>query len=187
MKRAFALALLLVAVHANTSEASCAYVAPQAAKLVVDKCTAVDTAKLKAPAKGAGYAGLLLEGTLTSGKDTQVAAKVWVPAAEKVTCAQVTAKATVSGTLSFACCDGDPNPPCMIATSSIFTKLTITNASPAKPVKSLSRAELEAEVEALRAENAQLRARVEQILAKEKDRVERLQKQLGGGPEKSLK
>lgn len=186
MQRAFALALLLVSIRASSSEASCAYVAPQAAKLVVDKCTAVDTAKLKSPARAKAYDGLLVEGTLTSGKDTTVAAKVWVPAGEKVTCAQVTSKATVSGTLSFACCDGDPNPPCMIATSSIFTKLTITKATPAKPLKSLSRAELEAEVDALRAENAQLRAKFEDVLKREKDRSDRLQKEIGT-PAKDLK
>ena len=186
MKSVFALALLLVSTRAHNSEASCAYVAPQAAKLVVDKCTAVDTTKLKAPAKGAGYAGLLLEGTLTSGKDKPTTAKVWVPASENLTCAKIETRSTVSGTLSFACCDGDPNPPCMIETSSVFTKLTIAKATPAKPLKSLSRAELEAEVEALRAENAQLRAKFEDMSRREKDRADRLQKEIGT-PAKDLK
>ena len=56
-----------------------------------------------------------------------------------------------------------------------------------KPVKSETRAELEAEVEQLRAENVKLRAEVDQLNAKEADRAKRLEKTLGGGPSTQLK
>ena len=49
----------------------------------------------------------------------------------------------------------------------------------AKPVKQMSRAELEAEVEGLRADNAKLKAKVEELGAKEKERADRMQKAVG--------
>ena len=53
-------------------------------------------------------------------------------------------------------------------------------AAPApKAVKQMSRAELETEVEALRADNAKLRARVDEMLAKDKERTDRMQKAVG--------
>jgi hypothetical protein len=48
-----------------------------------------------------------------------------------------------------------------------------------KSVKAMSRPELEAEVEALRADNAKLKARVDELLAKEKERVQRMEKAVG--------
>lgn len=57
----------------------------------------------------------------------------------------------------------------------------------AKSVKQMSRAELEAEVENLRADNAKLRQQNESLLAQEKARAERLQKSLGSPAAKDLK
>ncbi len=74
------------------------------------------------------------------------------------------------------------NPPCWIQAGSIFTKLTVVGAT---PVKQATRAQLEAEVEALRAENAKLRADVEALYAREAERARRLEQQLGGTPAKS--
>ncbi len=185
MKRTVAIAVVLVSMRAPSSDASCAYMPPQAAKLVVATCSPVDTSKLKSPASPKSYEGLLVEGTLTSGKDKPTVAKVWVPASEKLSCAKLPAKAVVSGTLSFACCDGDTNPPCWIQTSSIFTKLKVAKPAAVKPVKRATRAELEAEVEALRAENAKLRADVEALYAQEKERSKRLEQQIGT-PAKTL-
>ena len=48
-----------------------------------------------------------------------------------------------------------------------------------KSVKQMSRGELEAEVEALRADNAKLKTRVDELLAKEKDRAQRMEKAVG--------
>jgi ABC-type transporter MlaC component len=48
-----------------------------------------------------------------------------------------------------------------------------------KAVKSMSRAELETEVEGLRADNAKLKVRVDELLAKEKDRALRMEKAVG--------
>jgi hypothetical protein len=48
-----------------------------------------------------------------------------------------------------------------------------------KTVKQMSRAELEQEVVALRADNARMKAKVEEMQAREKDRAQRLEKALG--------
>ena len=48
-----------------------------------------------------------------------------------------------------------------------------------KAVKAMSRAELESEVEALRADNAKLKGKVDELLAKEKDRAQRMEKAVG--------
>lgn len=48
-----------------------------------------------------------------------------------------------------------------------------------KAVKQMSRAELEAEVEALRADNAKLRAKVDEMASKDKERADRMQKAVG--------
>lgn len=48
-----------------------------------------------------------------------------------------------------------------------------------KPVAKMSRAELEAEVTALRAENKKVKAEYEAAMVKEKDRAKRLQKEIG--------
>ena len=52
-------------------------------------------------------------------------------------------------------------------------------APPEKPVAKMTRAELEAELTALRAENKKVKADYEAALTKERDRTKRLEKQLG--------
>ena len=52
-------------------------------------------------------------------------------------------------------------------------------APPEKPVAKMSRAELEAEVTALRAENKKVKADFEAVLVKERERAKRLQKEIG--------
>ncbi|MBL9019406.1 MAG: hypothetical protein JNL83_34780 [Myxococcales bacterium] len=53
-------------------------------------------------------------------------------------------------------------------------------AAPAvKPVKQMSRGELEAEVEALRAHNAKLKTMLDELVAKEKERAARMEKAVG--------
>jgi hypothetical protein len=166
MKRTLAIAMMLLCTRAPESHASCGYTAPAPAKFVVDKCSVVDTSKLEPPARPASYEGLLLEGMLTTGKTKPIATKVWVPAAEQLTCARAAPTATVTATMSYACCDGDSNPPCLLETGRILTKISIATPGP-KPVKSMTRAELEAEVVRLRAELdamlAQARARTKQL------------------------
>ena len=57
--------------------------------------------------------------------------------------------------------------------------MTPKPAPPEKPVSKMSRAELEAEVTALRAENKKVKADFEAALTKERDRAKRLQSQIG--------
>lgn len=111
---------VVLVLRSSAGEASCAWIEPVKATIVVDTCTPVDTAKLKAPATPESYAGILLEGTVTAGKAKPAREKLWVPASEKLTCAAARPKARLAGKLSYACCDGDPNPPCYLDTSSIF-------------------------------------------------------------------
>jgi len=178
MKRIVVIAVMSLCVRASESHASCAPMPAQQVTLVVDTCTAVDTSTARLASRAKQYAGIVLDGTLTAGTSKPSATRVWVPASEKLTCAQVVPASTITATLSFACCDGDPNAPCMIDTSSILTKVKVKVAAAAKPVKQATRAELEAEVEALRAENKKLRAEVEAVLAREKERARRLEAEL---------
>lgn len=60
-------------------------------------------------------------------------------------------------------------------------------AAPDKPVAKMSRAELEAEVTALRVENKRVKTEFEAALAKERERAKRLQQQLGSQPASELK
>jgi hypothetical protein len=174
MIRTLSIALLVVSLHPPDVRASCAWTPTKSVKLVVDSCTPVDTSKLKRPADPKSYAGLLLEGALTSDGKT-APAKVWVPASEKLACAKLPAKTVVSGRLDLACCDGDPNPPCWIETSSILTKVVV--APGPKPVKKMTRAELEQEVEALRLENRRLHDEVDAASAREAERRRQLENQ----------
>lgn len=141
MNRSLVLAAgLVISLRVRDVHASCAYTPPETVSIVIDSCAAVDTSKLKSPAQPASYTGVVLVGTVTRGKAKPTQDKLWVPASEKLTCTQLVPKATVTGTRSIACCDGDPNPPCWIETSSIFTKLTIAAPAKAKPVKPVKQA-----------------------------------------------
>jgi hypothetical protein len=65
------------------------------------------------------------------------------------------------------------------APKSTAPAVTAKPAPPEKPVAKMSRAELEAEVTALRAENKKVKLEFEAALAKERDRAKRLEKQIG--------
>lgn len=110
-------AIAILALLAPPVHASCAYAPPKQVAMVVHACTTVDTAKLKAPS----YGGLLLEGTRDG-----LGARVWVPASEKLTCLAFKPKAEIHGKLALACCDGDPNPPCLLGTGEILTAIKTT-------------------------------------------------------------
>lgn len=126
MRALLGLLVAVVAVlDATPASGLCAYVEPVAANLVINSCAPVDTANVKRLGKADSYAGIVLEGTVTVGNDKPTATKIWVPASEKLACAAVKPTAVASGTLSRACCDGDPNPPCYLGTSWIFTKVVI--------------------------------------------------------------
>lgn len=109
--------VVAIVVTASRTDASCAYVAPKAISITVDTCAPVDTSKIKHE----GYEGVILEGTVDGKK-----AVLWVPASEKLACSTAKPKTVLAGTLSYACCDGDPNPPCLAGTSSIFTGPTVS-------------------------------------------------------------
>ena len=102
------------------ARASCAGEESKAVTLVVDSCSTVDTSKLRGKAKG--YEGVVIVGMVTGRKTTE---KFWAPASEHLACTSVKPKMIISATIVFACCDGDPNPPCLVETSSILTKVTI--------------------------------------------------------------
>lgn len=172
MTRIVVLTLVTLLLPASESHASCERQASEPLTLVVTKCTTVDTATKALAPYAKDYAGVMLEGTVGTGKPRTT--KVWVPASEKLTCAEAKPTATVTGTVDVACCDGDPNAPCLLQTSSILTKAKVAP----KLIKQATRAELEAEVEQLRAENQKLRAELEAVLAREKERARRLELEL---------
>jgi ribosomal protein L29 len=154
--------LLVIAIVASvrgTSHANCAPTPSQEVRIVVDKCVAV------AKAKGS----ILLDGK----DDTDTAIEVWVPPSENASCAMIKPGATVIGSLGLACCDGDTSPPCTLGTSQVMTTIIVL-----KSVKQETRAELEAEVTALRAETFRLRVTMELENVRLRKEADRLRKQL---------
>jgi hypothetical protein len=153
MRQVLLLVAIVVCARESPSHANCAATNPVEVRVMVDQCVAVDKAK-----------GSVLLDVHAGSSD---ATKVWVPATEKLTCARVKPGTTLTGTIDQACCDGDASPPCTIGAPSVLTKIKVE-----KSVKQETRAELEAEVEALRAEVAQLHAQ-------EVARNEQLKRELG--------
>jgi hypothetical protein len=103
------------------AHASCRAMASKQVVVTVDACTTVDTTKIATK----GYDGVLLEGAIDGDP-----AKVFVPASEKLTCGKVKPKTKVAGKLDWACCDGDPNPPCLLGTSQYLTHVAIKDTKP---------------------------------------------------------
>ena len=108
--------IALLAVPAGRASASCRAMKSKSVVVAVDACTTVDTSKIKT----AGYDGVVLDGSIDGDP-----VKVFVPASEKLTCGKVKPKVKVAGKLDWACCDGDPNPPCLLGTSQYLTQVAI--------------------------------------------------------------
>jgi MYXO-CTERM domain-containing protein len=127
--RGFAILLVASAALAASAEAraSCSAVEPRPVKISVATCKAVDAATIEEsitkkygdPAEK--YAGTLLTGTEANGS----AIEAWIPAAEGADCSTISEGATITGTVDHACCDGDPNPPCLLHTSVILTRVAV--------------------------------------------------------------
>jgi hypothetical protein len=45
-----------------------------------------------------------------------------VPASENLSCSVAKPNSVVTGTINYACCDGDVNAPCLIGTANILAK-----------------------------------------------------------------
>lgn len=115
-----------VLLASGVARASCAPTEPQSVQFKVDGCKSVDTSKIK---ESTGYAGLIV-----TGKDQATKAEInaWVSENEGRTCEKLR-KRVVAGTLTQACCDGDPNPPCLLAMSARLKDVkTIGGATKAK-------------------------------------------------------
>lgn len=125
MERA-AVVTLLVLFATREVHAKCVYRAPYAFSGRVKSCKVVDTNDPALGGFGGEYRGLFL--VLADGKGQDV--KGWIPEREGATCGALRAGATLKATMSFACCDGDPNPPCYIGTANIFTEVEGAKGAP---------------------------------------------------------
>lgn len=131
MVKPFLLWCSLALVAPARAEASCAGGDPIDIELEVTGCKVVDTKKVDAKYRDR-YAGILVSGKTASGQ-TRPAWTGWIPAAASLTCKTIQPTAIVEVVVTHACCDGDPNPPCYLDTSTIFADLKVTK--PAKPRK----------------------------------------------------
>ena len=89
-------------------------------KLDIASCKAVDTSKIDAEYR-AGYTGVLVTGT--AGKETLTA---FVHQSQKLDCKTLKPKAKISASVDHACCDGDPNVPCLVGARKIFSNVKVS-------------------------------------------------------------
>lgn len=106
--------------------ASCRYQPPKPFNGRVKTCKVVDPHDVQFKNARENYRGLFLE--LDDARGQEV--KGWIPEHEGASCSALPAGATLKATMSFACCDGDPNPPCYIGTANILTDLVGVKTSP---------------------------------------------------------
>ncbi len=113
-------ALAAVSLAGRRSSASCAFTPAQQLSTTIASCTPVDTSKLDARVR-ASYAGVIVGWRDKDNRD-QLG---WIPASEKLDCKAAAPQRKLDATRGFACCDGDPNPPCLAGTSSILTGVRV--------------------------------------------------------------
>lgn len=118
------------------AHASCAYREPHAFKARIKSCQVVDTSAVKIKRSAERYGGLILSVDDGQNADT----KVWIPEREGASCNALRAKSELRGTISFACCDGDPNPPCLLGTSNILTEVGGADPTASPPTTASSHA-----------------------------------------------
>jgi MYXO-CTERM domain-containing protein len=106
------IALGTVLVSAAPARASCAHMDPQSVRFLVSVCEATNP-DLDAGRPGS-YAGLTLKVRPAGAATTPTGpTEAWVPTGSGLTCADLAAGTELEATLTYACCDGDPNPPCL--------------------------------------------------------------------------
>ena len=120
MKLLLATAIVLAPMAAD---ADCNERKPIQVTLAVTSCTAVDTSKVAAEYRSE-YEGVLVSGR-TDKKHEHTA---WIPAAAKLDCRAIKPAAVIRATIEYACCDGDPNPPCYVGHSGIMKNVKIVRA-----------------------------------------------------------
>jgi len=107
--------LVLVALTGDAA-AECEAVKPVQAKLEVASCKAVDTSKLDAEFR-AEYTGVLVT--------TKTKLTGFVHASQKLDCSALQPNTRFDAKIETACCDGDPNVPCLVSARKIFSKITV--------------------------------------------------------------
>jgi len=88
--------------------------------LTIMSCKRVDTLGLRKPYR-ARYAGVLVTGADARGEWMTA----WISAIENPSCTTLRKKAVSTAQLDYACCDGDPNPPCYLHLSTILSAVQI--------------------------------------------------------------
>jgi hypothetical protein len=122
-----AVALMIASSGARTAHAKCQAVPVRDIELVVSSCKPVDTSKTDA-----GHAGVVLVGEDRSGKSA-VTVTGWISARERPDCSVLKKGTVVIAKLGHACCDGDPNPPCLLDFSGRLSQVKVTAPKKAKP------------------------------------------------------
>lgn len=112
--------------QSSAASASCSRVEPAHVQIEVTSCKKVDAAALTKDKANyrSDYEGQLVKGSITFAaaskrrkKQTNVTA--FVDLKEAKNCKALGLK--LIATLNQACCDGDPNPPCLLGTSDYLT------------------------------------------------------------------
>lgn len=157
----FVVLVASVAWEARVARAGCDTAAPRRVTLDAYSCMpAVATTrsiKVTLEPKPAAVPGIVVDAALV-GVDAEAASvRVWIPAAEKLTCDKLVPlqPQSLAGALESVCCEDatKSEPACVAGATAALTKVTIV-APP--DLKRSSRAQLEAEVVRLRAANARL-------------------------------
>ena len=144
------LLLCLSAFLVREANADCVAQPPRQTTVEIDTCTS--------DAKGMALAG----STPTDGYKSLT---VVIPASEKLSCTKLVAGVLVNGTLETTCTAG---------AETTLTKITVVSP---RHVKQLTRAQLEAEVQQLRIDNAKMRAQLRAAKAREIERMEQLKRE----------
>jgi hypothetical protein len=119
MLKRFLVPIALTLFAPSAVDASCSRTPTATVKLDITSCKAVDTSTIDAQYQ-ASYTGVLVTGN--TGKKTITA---FVHESQKLDCKTLKPKAQISASMDHACCDGDPNAPCLVDTSAILTKIKV--------------------------------------------------------------
>ena len=119
---------ILVFAFSCTARASCAHVEPARVQIEVTSCEKVDAAAVTkdSPSDRTGYEGHVVKGSVTFAaaskkRKKQKTLTAFVDVKEAKNCKALGLK--IMATLNQACCDGDPNPPCLLGTSEYLTRI----------------------------------------------------------------
>jgi hypothetical protein len=179
MMRLVVIVAVLSSVGARAAEADCAKSPPIQAQVDVYECSDLGPVDPTALESDGRPVGLLLRASVSWPGGASEDTALWVSTTAKLDCTKLAAGTHVTALVEKVCCDAATSTACRAGAQAIMTN---AKPAPAKPVKKATRAQLEAEVEKLRAENARLHADLLRMRRAQEADIERLraeQKKLG--------